>query len=143
MECDCRRRLAGRPSGWGEWTRTVAVAFDDGIRYFNTAPHYGLGLSERRVGWTPPGRDWQLPALHEVGGCWSRKSPTGSDLGRRRLYVRDTCGGASTRAGTGCCAASRRAWSGWPGPSRHPLGKRPRRPCRPGDRRGQSSGRAA
>lgn len=29
---------------------TVAAAWDEGIRYFDTAPHYGLGLSERRLG---------------------------------------------------------------------------------------------
>src|SRR5687768_5215506 len=28
----------------------VAAAWQGGIRYFDTAPHYGLGLSERRVG---------------------------------------------------------------------------------------------
>ncbi|SDK03055.1 Aldo/keto reductase family protein [Lentzea albidocapillata subsp. violacea] len=28
----------------------VAGAWDAGIRYFDTAPHYGLGLSERRLG---------------------------------------------------------------------------------------------
>ncbi len=28
----------------------VAEALEDGIRYFDTAPHYGLGLSERRLG---------------------------------------------------------------------------------------------
>ncbi|GGM24820.1 oxidoreductase [Micromonospora sonchi] len=29
---------------------TVAAAWECGIRYFDTAPHYGLGLSERRLG---------------------------------------------------------------------------------------------
>lgn len=29
---------------------TVEAAWDSGIRYFDTAPHYGLGLSERRIG---------------------------------------------------------------------------------------------
>lgn len=28
----------------------VAAAWEQGIRYFDTAPHYGLGLSERRLG---------------------------------------------------------------------------------------------
>ncbi|WP_432790789.1 aldo/keto reductase [Brevibacterium sp. K11IcPPYGO002] len=28
----------------------VTVAWEQGIRYFDTAPHYGLGLSERRLG---------------------------------------------------------------------------------------------
>jgi D-threo-aldose 1-dehydrogenase len=31
-------------------TETVEAAWADGIRYFDTAPHYGLGLSERRLG---------------------------------------------------------------------------------------------
>ncbi|MFI5952139.1 aldo/keto reductase [Cryptosporangium sp. NPDC051539] len=30
--------------------RTVNRAVDRGVRYFDTAPHYGLGLSERRLG---------------------------------------------------------------------------------------------
>ena len=30
--------------------RTVDAAWDAGIRAFDTAPHYGLGLSERRLG---------------------------------------------------------------------------------------------
>lgn len=29
---------------------TVAASWEAGIRYFDTAPHYGLGLSERRLG---------------------------------------------------------------------------------------------
>jgi D-threo-aldose 1-dehydrogenase len=33
-----------------EASRTVEAAWDGGIRYFDTAPHYGLGLSERRLG---------------------------------------------------------------------------------------------
>ena len=30
--------------------RAVDAAWDAGVRYFDTAPHYGLGLSERRFG---------------------------------------------------------------------------------------------
>ena len=30
--------------------RAVDVAWQQGIRYFDTAPHYGIGLSERRLG---------------------------------------------------------------------------------------------
>jgi D-threo-aldose 1-dehydrogenase len=29
----------------------VRAAYDAGVRYFDTAPHYGNGLSEHRVGW--------------------------------------------------------------------------------------------
>ncbi|ATL32412.1 aldo/keto reductase [Streptomyces formicae] len=35
----------------------VEHAWDAGIRYFDTAPHYGLGLSERRIGEALSGRD--------------------------------------------------------------------------------------
>jgi D-threo-aldose 1-dehydrogenase len=30
--------------------QTVITAWEQGIRYFDTAPHYGLGLSEKRLG---------------------------------------------------------------------------------------------
>ncbi|RIV37543.1 aldo/keto reductase [Micromonospora radicis] len=33
-----------------EATDTVRAAWECGVRYFDTAPHYGLGLSERRLG---------------------------------------------------------------------------------------------
>jgi D-threo-aldose 1-dehydrogenase len=35
---------------------TVDAAWDEGVRYFDTAPHYGLGLSERRLGAALAGR---------------------------------------------------------------------------------------
>ncbi len=33
-----------------EWPRIVPAAWAGGIRYFDVAPHYGLGLAERRLG---------------------------------------------------------------------------------------------
>lgn len=33
-----------------EWPRIVPAAWEAGIRYFDTAPHYGLGLAEERLG---------------------------------------------------------------------------------------------
>ncbi|MEU6207470.1 aldo/keto reductase [Micromonospora musae] len=38
------------PIGEAEAIATVRAAWDSGVRYFDTAPHYGLGLSERRLG---------------------------------------------------------------------------------------------
>ncbi|MFE3601709.1 aldo/keto reductase [Streptomyces sp. NPDC059096] len=38
------------PVGPGQAHEAVDAAWDAGIRYFDTAPHYGLGLSERRLG---------------------------------------------------------------------------------------------
>lgn len=37
-------------------TAAVDAAWEQGIRYFDTAPHYGLGLSERRLGTALRGR---------------------------------------------------------------------------------------
>ncbi|MEV0536799.1 aldo/keto reductase [Kitasatospora sp. NPDC050463] len=37
-------------------TAAIDAAWDAGIRYFDTAPHYGLGLSERRLGAALQGR---------------------------------------------------------------------------------------
>ncbi len=34
----------------GDATAAVQTAWEAGVRYFDTAPHYGLGLSERRLG---------------------------------------------------------------------------------------------
>src|SRR4051812_24422055 len=34
----------------GTWRGCVPAAWEAGVRYFDTAPHYGLGLSERRLG---------------------------------------------------------------------------------------------
>ena len=50
------------------------AAWDHGIRYFDTAPHYGLGLSERRLGaGARPGvrgtSSWCRP---RSAGCWCR-----------------------------------------------------------------------
>jgi D-threo-aldose 1-dehydrogenase len=39
-----------REVGDEEAAATVAAAWEAGVRYFDTAPHYGLGLSERRLG---------------------------------------------------------------------------------------------
>lgn len=33
-----------------EWPEIVPAAWEGGIRYFDVAPHYGLGLAERRLG---------------------------------------------------------------------------------------------
>ncbi|WP_406312277.1 aldo/keto reductase [Streptosporangium sp. NBC_01639] len=42
--------------GDDEAKATVDAAYDAGFRYFDTAPHYGLGLSERRLGAALAGR---------------------------------------------------------------------------------------
>lgn len=39
-----------RDMGEGEAWAVLDAAWSSGVRYFDTAPHYGLGLSERRLG---------------------------------------------------------------------------------------------
>jgi D-threo-aldose 1-dehydrogenase len=39
----------GRVVGDDEWPGALDAALDAGVRYFDTAPHYGLGLAERRL----------------------------------------------------------------------------------------------
>jgi D-threo-aldose 1-dehydrogenase len=60
----------------------IVAAWDAGVRYFDTAPHYGLGLSERRLGTSLDGRargDFVIST--KVGRLLSpNPSPTGSDL---------------------------------------------------------------
>lgn len=60
----------------------VAAALDAGIRYFDTAPHYGLGLSEQRLGKALAGRDRDGFVLStKVGRLLEpNPSPSGSDL---------------------------------------------------------------
>lgn len=45
------------PVGDAAATDTLAVALDRGIRFFDTAPFYGFGLSERRIGDAVRGQD--------------------------------------------------------------------------------------
>jgi D-threo-aldose 1-dehydrogenase len=60
----------------------VRAAWDGGVRYFDTAPHYGLGLSERRLGAVlreKPRADYVIST--KVGRLLvENPSPTGSDL---------------------------------------------------------------
>ncbi|MFK3677968.1 aldo/keto reductase [Microbacterium sp. NPDC090218] len=60
----------------------VASAWSRGIRYFDTAPHYGLGLSERRLGSALaryPREEYVVST--KVGRVLDRNdSPTGTDM---------------------------------------------------------------
>jgi D-threo-aldose 1-dehydrogenase len=60
---------------------TVAAAWDAGIRYFDTAPHYGLGLSERRLGRSLAGRPRDEAIVStKVGRLIEDGHPPRSDL---------------------------------------------------------------
>ena len=78
----------------------VAAAWAGGIRYFDTAPHYGLGLSERRLGAALAEHDRNDYVLSTKVGRLLRpnSAPTGRDsegfdvpdhLTRVRDYSRD------------------------------------------------------
>jgi D-threo-aldose 1-dehydrogenase len=62
--------------------RAVAAAYEAGIRYFDTAPHYGLGLSERRLGRALAGLPRESFTIStKVGRALDpNPHPTGSDL---------------------------------------------------------------
>src|ERR1700680_4629805 len=61
----------------------VDAAWDAGIRYFDTAPHYGLGISERCLGEALRGRPRDEYVLSTKVGrlLVANPAPTGSDLG--------------------------------------------------------------
>ncbi|WP_082592807.1 aldo/keto reductase [Phycicoccus sp. Soil803] len=61
---------------------TMDAAWDAGVRYFDTAPHYGLGLSERRLGQSLAGRPRdELVLSTKVGRLLvPNEHPVGDDL---------------------------------------------------------------
>ena len=65
-----------------EARKAVDAAWDGGVRYFDTAPHYGLGLSERRLGTALAGRPRDAYILStKVGRLLEpNPAPTESDL---------------------------------------------------------------
>lgn len=78
----------------------VTAAWEGGIRYFDTAPHYGLGLSERRLGMALAGQDRDSYVLSTKIGRLLRPNPSPQgkdtegfdvpdDLHRVRDYSRD------------------------------------------------------
>jgi len=72
-----------RAVGDDEARATVDAAWELGIRYFDTAPHYGLGLSERRLGQALAGRPRsELVVSTKVGRLLEPlAAPTGVDDG--------------------------------------------------------------
>jgi D-threo-aldose 1-dehydrogenase len=70
---------------------TVRAAWDGGVRYFDTAPHYGLGLAERRLGEAlrdEPREQWVLST--KIGRVLvPNAAPTGSDLAAGGFDVPD------------------------------------------------------
>jgi D-threo-aldose 1-dehydrogenase len=69
----------------------ISAAWEAGVRYFDTAPHYGLGLSERRLGSSLVGRPRQDFVIStKVGRLLSpNPRPTGSDMAAGGFEVPD------------------------------------------------------
>ncbi|GAA4141763.1 aldo/keto reductase [Leifsonia shinshuensis] len=57
----------------------IDAAWSDGIRYFDTAPHYGLGLSERRLGQALAGRPRDELVISTKAGRLLVPSPETAD----------------------------------------------------------------
>jgi D-threo-aldose 1-dehydrogenase len=79
-----------------EATEAVSAAWDAGIRYFDTAPHYGLGLSEQRLGRAlrhHPRDDFvvstKVGRLLEATGSTSEPDPEGFAVPATHRRVRD------------------------------------------------------
>ena len=89
----------GRDVGDDEWPGALEAAWAAGVRYFDTAPHYGLGLAERRLGTGLAGARGRVPSCRpRSGGCSSpgrarapttRATPSPTHRVRVRDYSRD------------------------------------------------------
>jgi D-threo-aldose 1-dehydrogenase len=68
------------------------ASWDGGVRYFDTSPHYGLGLSERRLGAALKGRPREEFSISTKVGRMlvGNPHPTGSDLQEGGFDVPDT-----------------------------------------------------
>jgi len=75
-----------------EAAQAVGQAWAGGIRYFDTAPHYGLGLSERRLGAALRDRPREAFVLSTKVGRMLEPNPRpgGSDLAAGGFAVPDT-----------------------------------------------------
>src|ERR1039457_3623644 len=80
-----------KPSSADVARAAVDAAWDAGIRYFDTAPHYGLGMSERRLGEALRGRPREEYVLSTKVSrlLAANPAPTGSDLGAGGFAVPD------------------------------------------------------
>jgi D-threo-aldose 1-dehydrogenase len=94
-----------RETGEEEAADAVRAAWDAGIRYFDTAPHYGLGLSERRLGAalrTFPRDEFVLSTkvgrLLEPTGRSDRLDPEGFAVPATTRRVRDYSRGGVLRS---------------------------------------------
>ena len=94
---------------------TLESAWSGGVRYFDTAPHYGLGLSERRVGEmliSHPRSEYVLST--KVGRLLRpNQDPQGSDLGSGGFATPDELTRVVDYSKRGVNRVSRRASRAW------------------------------
>jgi D-threo-aldose 1-dehydrogenase len=65
---------------------TLGAAWDAGVRYFDTAPYYGFGLSERRLGDTLRGQDRDAWVLSTKVGRLLEPAPHVADTRERHGF---------------------------------------------------------
>lgn len=80
----------GREVSDDEALAAVDAAYEAGIRYFDTAPHYGLGLSERRLGEALAGRPRDSYVLSTKVGRLLRVNPSPRGQDTQGFAVPDT-----------------------------------------------------
>jgi D-threo-aldose 1-dehydrogenase len=68
----------------------VTAAWEGGVRYFDTAPHYGLGLSEHRMGAALAGKDRDSYVLSTKIGRLLRPNPSPEGKDTEGFDVPDT-----------------------------------------------------
>ena len=99
-----------------EALRTVEAAYDAGLNLFDTAPHYGQGLSEVRMGAVLRQKSRETYVLSTKVGRYLLppskefpldRSPDANDHPTRRGWISTRC---STTRATARCGQSTRAW---------------------------------
>jgi D-threo-aldose 1-dehydrogenase len=86
-----------RPVSQQEWEGAMPAAWESGVRYFDVAPHYGLGLAERRLGLGLRGRprdEFLISTkvgrlLRPVANSTSARDDEGFDVPADFIRVRD------------------------------------------------------
>ena len=101
-----------RPVSQQDWEGAVPAAWESGVRYFDVAPHYGLGLAERRLGLGLRGRPQDEFLISTKVGRLLQPVPnsTGArdDAGS---MSRPTSSAFGTTAATGSAVRWNPAWS--------------------------------
>ena len=103
--------LAGSPSGWGksddgESLAAIEAAYDNGIRLFDTAANYGVGLSEELVGKALKGKRDDCVISTKFGFKLEPETKSVSNYGESmqtadvKKYLKRDCEASLKRLGT-------------------------------------------